>query len=311
MKYLVTGGAGFIGSHLVDELMSLKNEVTVVDNLSSGKLEFLKNNMGKPGFTFINGDLVNSKIAGETVRDCDVVFHLSANPDARKGITDTRYDLEQEVLVTYNVLEAMKINALKKIVFASSSTVYGETPGIPIPEDYGPLLPISIYGACKLASEGMVSAFCSTFDMHAWIYRFANVVGKRATHGVIYDFINKLGNDPSELEILGDGTQCKPYIHVKDCVDGMLYGLGHASERINVFNLGSDTYTNVTAIAEMLVKAMMPGEVKFKYTGGDRGWIGDVPQVRYDVSKINKLGWHARYTSDQAIYNAINEILGK
>ena len=311
MRYLVTGGAGFIGSHLVEKLISANNEVTILDNLSSGRADSLRVFSGCPGFKFIQCDLLDMQTTISTVHNCDMVFHLSANPDIRKGIINTRLDLEQEVLVTYNVLEAMRINGVRKITFASSSVVYGETPLVPINEGYGPLLPISMYGAGKLAAEGLISAYCHTFDMQAWIYRFANVVGKGARHGVIFDFINKLRKTPGELEILGDGTQCKPYIHVSDCVDGMLFGLVHANSKINIFNLGCDSHTTVTRIAEMLARAMGQDNCRFNYTGGDRGWKGDVPQVRYDVSKINKLGWQTHYTSDEAVFHAINEMLGK
>ena len=311
MRYVVTGGAGFIGSHLVETLVSANNEVTVVDNLSSGRADTVRIFSGHPGFKFIQGDLLDLPTTISTVHNCDVVFHLSANPDIRKGIINTKLDLEQEVLVTYNVLEAMRINGIKKIAFASSSVIYGETPAVPVNEDYGPLMPISLYGAGKLAAEGLISAYCHSFGMQSWVYRFANVVGKGARHGVIFDFINKLKKTPGQLEILGDGTQAKPYIHVSDCVDGMLFCLVHANNRINVFNLGCDSYTSVIRIAEMLAGAMGQPNCQFSYTGGDRGWTGDVPQVRYDVSRINKLGWHAHYSSDEAVQHAIKDMLGK
>jgi UDP-glucose 4-epimerase len=200
---------------------------------------------------------------------------------------------------------------IKKIVFASSSTVYGETLGYPIPEDYGPLQPISLYGASKLASEGMISAFCHLFQMQAWIFRFANVVGPRATHGVIFDFIAKLRQNPRELEILGDGTQAKPYIHVGDCVEGMLYGFQHAQDQVNIFNLASRDVTSVADIGHMLIQEKGLAKVKIKYTGGERGWPGDVPQVRLDTSRMEKLGWKPKYTSDEAVRRAIKELLGK
>jgi UDP-glucose 4-epimerase len=309
MKCFVTGGAGFIGSHLVDRLIAEGNQVTVFDNLSSGKKEFTERHLGKGNFKLIKADLlVLDKVKG-TIGTHDVVFHLAANPEARWGIENTELDLKQETIATYNVLEAMRVNGVKKIVFASSGTIYGETPVIPLPEDYGPALPISLYGAGKLASEGLISAFCGTFDMQAWIFRFANVVGKRTTHGVIFDFIQKLKQDPSKLEILGDGKQCKPYLHVDDCIDGILFGFKNSHDKVNVFNIGCPTATNVTTIAKMLVEEMGLNEVKFKYTGGDRGWPGDVPQVRFNVQKMNNLGWKARHTSDEAVKKAIKDIL--
>jgi UDP-glucose 4-epimerase len=309
MKAFVTGGAGFIGSHLVDRLMAEGNEVTVYDNLSSGKKEFIKHHTGKTTFALIEADLLDLDKLKNALRRHDVVFHLAANPEARWGIENTELDLKQETIATYNVLEAMRVNGVKKIVFSSSGTIYGETPIIPLTEDYGPVLPISLYGAGKLASEGLISAFCGTFDMQAWIFRFANVVGKRTTHGAIFDFIQKLKQNPSKLEILGDGKQCKPYLHVDDCVDGILFGFKNSHDSVNVFNLGCPTATDVTTIARMLVEEMGLHEVKFKYTGGDRGWPGDVPQVRFNVQKMSRLGWKAKYTSDEAVKKAIRDIL--
>lgn len=311
MRYFVTGGAGFIGSHLVDGLITENNQITIFDNLSSGRMEFIEQHVGKENFRLIEADLLDLDKVKEAVAEHEIVIHLAANPEARWGIENTELDLKQETIVTYNILEAMRVNGIKKIVFASSGCIYGETPVIPLPEDYGPVLPASLYGAGKLASEGLISAFCGTFDMQAWIFRFANVVGKRATHGVIFDFIQKLKQDPSELEILGDGNQCKPYLHVKDCVDGILFGLRNSHDKINVFNLGCSSATDVNTIARILVEEMGLRGVSFKYTGGDRGWPGDVPQVRFNVEKINKLGWEARCTSDEAVRKAIRDILRK
>ncbi len=311
VKYFATGGAGFIGSHLVDRLVSEGHEVMVYDNLSSGSKVFAQHHFGKKGFQLIEADLLDFNTLKETIANHDVIFHLGANPEARLGIENTELDLKQETIATYNVLEAMRVNGIKKIVFSSSGCIYGETPVIPLPEDYGPVLPISLYGAGKLASEGLISAFCHTFDMQAWIFRFANIVGERTTHGVIFDFINKLKQNPRELEILGDGKQCKPYLHVSDCVDGIIYGFRNSHDKVNVFNLGCSTATNVTTIARMLVDEMNLKAVKFKYTGGDRGWPGDVPQVRFNVDKINNLGWKAKYTSDEAVRRAMKDILGK
>jgi len=311
MKCFVTGGAGFIGSHLVDRLMAEGNTVTVYDNLSSGKKEFVEHHMGQPTFRLVEADLLDLDKLKNAITGHDVVFHLAANPEARRGIEDTELDLKQETIATYNVLESMRLNGISRIVFSSSGTIYGETPIIPLTEDYGPVLPTSLYGAGKLASEGLISAFCGTFDMCAWIFRFANIVGKRTTHGVIFDFIQKLRDNPCELEILGDGSQCKPYLHVEDCIDGMLFGFRNSHDKINVFNLGCSTATDVTTIAKMLIEEMGLNKVNFKYTGGDRGWPGDVPQVRFDVRKMSRLGWKARYTSDEAVRKAIRDILNK
>lgn len=309
MRCFVTGGAGFIGSHLVDTLIETGHSVTVFDNLSSGKMDFIKHHAPNKNFNFICTDLLDIESVAKSIRNHDIVYHFAANPDARLGIQNTDLDLKQETIATYNVLEGMRLHGIKKIVFSSSGTIYGETPVIPLPENYGPVLPISLYGAGKLASEGLISAFCHTFDMQGWIFRFANIVGERATHGVIFDFINKLKRDPCTLEVLGDGTQQKPYLHVKECIDGMLFGLAHSNERVNVFNLGCDSSTDVTSIAHMVIQEMKLNNVTIRYTGGDRGWPGDVPQVRFDCKKINDLGWKARYTSDEAVRMTIQTLI--
>lgn len=310
MRYFISGGAGFIGSHLVDRLVSM-GEVTVYDNLSSGKTEFIKHHLSRDNFHFIQADLLELDALKKAIKDHEVVFHLAANPEARAGIEDTYLDLRQGTLTTYNVLEAMRVNEIKKIIFASSSTVYGETRVKSITEDYGPLVPISLYGASKLASEGLVTAFSHTFGMQAWIFRFANVVGPRATHGVIFDFISKLKQNAAELEILGDGNQKKPYIHVDDCVEGFLYGFLHSTNQLNLFNLGCSTVTSVSNIARIIVEEMGLNNVKFKYTGGERGWPGDVPHYRLDPSRMGRLGWKPRYTSDEAVRRGIRDILDK
>lgn len=307
-RFFVTGGAGFIGSHLVDRLVDM-GEVTVYDNLLSGKVTFIQHHLDKPSFHFIEADLLDFPRLKEGMRGHHVVFHLAANPEARAGIVDTDLDLRIGTIATYNVLEAMRQNGIREIVFASSGTVYGETPVVPLPEDYGPLLPISLYGASKLACEGLISAFCHVFDMRGWIFRFANVVGSRATHGVIYDFIHKLKADPKQLEILGDGTQEKPYLLVDDCVDGILFGWQHSNERVNLFNLGCSSSTRVDTIARMVVEETGLQEVELRHTGGDRGWPGDVPQVRFDVTKMVNLGWQPNYTSDEVVREAIRRLV--
>ena len=308
MKVFVTGGAGFIGSHLVDRLIDEKNKVTVYDNLSSGKKQFITHHLQTDNFTFIEADLLDLENVKNEIKDHDVVFHIAANPDVRLGAQKPEI-ARKDIISTYNLLDAMRMNDIKKIVFSSSSTIYGETPAFPLPESYGPLLPISVYGAAKLAAEGLVSSFCHTFNMQGWIFRFANVVGERGTHGVIVDFINKLKRNPKELEILGDGKQKKPYLYVKECVDGMLFGFKHVNEQINIFNLGCDTTTEVTRIGELVAEEMGLKDVTFKYTGGKRGWKGDVPQFQFDITKINNLGWKAAHASDEVIRMAIKDVL--
>jgi UDP-glucose 4-epimerase len=308
MKCFVTGGAGFIGSNLVDKLIQKNHKVTVFDDLSSGKKEFISHHLKNSNFNFIKADLIDSKKIISEIKNHEVVFHIAANPDVRLGAQ--KPDIaKKDIIATYNLLEAMRLNEIKKIVFSSSSTIYGETPPIPLPENYGPLLPISVYGAAKLAAEGLISSYSHTYDMQGWIYRFANVVGERGTHGVIVDFINKLRKNPKELEILGDGKQKKPYLYVTECVDGIIYGFENSNEEINYFNLGVNSATQVTKIAELVVEEMGLKNVEFKFTGGSRGWKGDVPQFQFNISKITKLGWTPKLTSDETIRKAIQVIL--
>ncbi len=309
MKAFITGGAGFIGSHLADSLLNNHDSVTVYDNLSSGEKAFIQHHFNNKNFTFVHAELLDLHKLTKTLQGHDIVFHLAANPHVRLGETQTDLDLKQGIIATYNVLEAMRQNHIKKIVFSSSSVVYGETTEPTLPETYGPTLPISMYGAGKLGAEGLISAFCGTFDFQAWMYRFANVVGARGTHGVIVDFIEKLKKNPHELEILGDGKQCKPYLYVSDCVGGILYGYTHANQKMNLFNLSCDTTTTVTRIAEMVTQEMGLSNVTFNYPGGIRGWKGDVPRFQLDATKMNNLGWKATLTSDEAVRKAIQDVL--
>jgi UDP-glucose 4-epimerase len=308
MKCFVTGGAGFIGSHLVDKLIQKDYDVTVFDDLSSGKKEFIEHHMNNDKFRFVNADLLDKNILSDEIIGHDVVFHIAANPDVRLGAK--KPDIaKKDIIATYNLLDSMRENNVKKIVFSSSSTIYGETPSFPLKEDYGPLLPISVYGAAKLASEGLISSFCHSFDMQGWIYRFANVVGMRGTHGVIVDFINKLRKNPQNLEILGDGRQRKPYLYVTECVDGIIFGFEKSDDEINFFNLGCKSTTDVTRIGELVVEEMKLKNVNFNYTGGKRGWKGDVPHFQFDISKIEKLGWTPNRESDEVVRMAIKDLL--
>jgi len=308
-KAFITGGAGFIGSHLVDRLMAENYRVTVYDNLVLGKAKNIKDHSDNNNFKFITADLLDTDTLDKTMIGHDIVFHFAANQDLRIATIDTSIDLNQETIATYNVLEMMRHHGIKKMVFSSSATIYGDVPLTPIAENYGPVLPISLYGAGKLAGEALVSSFCHIFDMQAWIYRFTNIIGDRASHGVIYDFVNKLKNNPKELEILGDGKQDRPFLHVEDCVEGILFGLNNAGDQLNLYNLGCDSYTNVVSIADMVAEEMGLENVAYKFTGGRRGWRGDVPQLRFNIDKINRLGWKARLTSDEAVRRAVREIV--
>ena len=309
-RYFVTGGAGFIGSHLVDRLVE-RGGVTVYDNLSSGRADFISRHLGRADFKLVEADLLDFDRLKKAMARHDVVFHLAANPDVRAGITATDLDLRVGTMASYNVLEAMRLNNIKKLAFASSSAVYGEAGTDAVGEDGGPLQPISLYGASKLGSEGLISAFCHLFAMQGWIFRLANIIGSRLTHGVIFDFIGRLKQNPGRLEILGDGRQQKPYLHVDDCVDGMLLAMEKSGEALNVFNLGPASSTSVAGIARMVAAEMGLKDVEFHYGGGDRGWAGDVPQVRLDAGAMNRLGWQPKYSSDQAVERTVRELLGR
>lgn len=311
MNILVTGGAGFIGSHLCDTLLSENNRVTVVDNLVLGKIENIAHLKNNPNFNFIEEDLLHEDAMKDVFNKYrfDMVYHLAANSDIQKGGKDPSVDYNLTFNTTFHVLLYMKEFNIKRLFFASTSAIFGET-NDKLYEDYGPLRPVSNYGAGKLASEAFISAFSSTYDIKTWITRFPNVVGERFTHGVIYDFVHKLKKNPNELEVLGNGEQCKPYVYVKDLIDGIQFVISHANERFNVYMLGSNSRTKVKEIATMVIEEMgLNAEIH--YTGGDRGWIGDVPEFRYDLSKVNKLGWHAKYSSSESVRISIRKALGK
>jgi len=305
-RTLITGGAGFIGSHLADRLLGDGHSVTCVDDLSLGRKENLEHLDGNPSFRFVKMDLLDRAALDGLFRggQFDCVYHMAANSDIQAGATNRTVDLDRTFLTTFGVLEAMKAHDVREIVFASSSAVYGELE-CTLLEDSGPLFPISFYGAAKLASEAYISAFVANFGFKAWIFRFPNVVGGRSTHGAMFDFMSRLEQNPGQLTILGDGTQDKPYLYVEDLVEGIVFGHVHSNEAVNCFNLGVDSSTTVTRIAEIVVEEMGLKHVRFLYTGGDRGWVGDVPRFRYDLSRIEALGWKAGRTSDEAVRLAV------
>jgi len=307
---LVTGGAGFIGSHLVERLL-LDNEVTVLDNFSSGRMEFLAPYQDNAHFHLLTGDLMNPELLDEAVSGKDFIFHLAANPDVKLGAEDTHIHLEQNVLATYNLLEAMRRSGVRQVAFTSTSTVYGEAEVVPTPEEYGPLLPISLYGASKLCCEALISSYCHTFEMQSWIYRFANIVGERGTHGVLVDFIRKLRENPHKLEILGSGKQRKSYLEVKDCVRAMIHAVEHSADQVNVFNIGSEDSVDVTGIADIVVRQMGLDGVEYSYTGGidGRGWKGDVKLMLLSIEKIKRLGWSPELGSAEALELATRALL--
>jgi len=308
MNVLVTGGAGFIGSHLCDLLVKT-NRVTVVDNLILGRRENISHLLNYSDFHFIEEDLLNMEHLDVVFRKgkFDMVYHLAANSDIQKGGNDPNVDFDLTFRTTFNVLQCMKKYKVKKLFFSSTSAIYGEAYDA-LTENYGPLQPVSNYGAGKLASEAFISAFNATYNIQTWITRFPNVVGERFTHGVIYDFIHRLKENPEVLVVLGNGEQNKPYLYVKDLVEGIQFVINHSNDRYNVFNLGSNTRTRVKDIAQMVIEEMGLN-ARIEYTGGDRGWIGDVPEFKYNLDKINKLGWSSRFNSDDSVRLAIQKAL--
>ena len=301
MRALVTGGAGFIGSHLVDELVEAGYSVKIIDNLSSGNLALVNHQIAAGNAEFIEGDITSIDDVLQATKEVDVVFHMAANPDIRLGTQVTDTDLKHGTIATYNILEAMRINNVNKIVFASSSVVYGEDAPMPTPESFGPCLPISLYGASKVGSEGLITSWVGTFDFQAWIFRFANIIGNRGTHGVIFDFIHKLKRDNSRLEVLGNGLQEKSYMEVKDCVRGMMHIFNTSTSPINLYNLGSHDTCSVRRIAEIVVEETGCRDATIEYTGGDRGWAGDIPRAMLSIEKMLSTGYDVKYNSEAAV----------
>jgi UDP-glucose 4-epimerase len=309
MFCVVTGGAGFIGSHLVDALVAAGDEVLVIDNCSAGTRENLGSHLENGRIRFLECDL----LAGgwqDALAGADRVYHIAADPDVRGSAREPDAVFGNNVVATERVLEAMRVHGIPELVFTSTSTVYGEAAQIPTPEDYAPMEPISVYAGSKLAGEAMISAYCATFPMKAWVFRFANIIGARSNHGVIWDFIHKLQADPRELEILGDGQQTKSYLEVGACIGAIRYAIGHASGRYNVFNIGSEDWVDVVTIADVIVEEMGLEGVRYRFTGGDRGWVGDVPKMLLSVEKLKGLGWTPEIGSVASVRSAVRALLG-
>ncbi len=306
-NHFVVGGAGFIGSHLADRLVERGDFVTVFDNFSVGREEFLAKAKESGRLTIVRGDALDLDLLKEAAKGHDVVFHLAANPEARWGLERTRLDLEQGTIATYNVLEAMRVNGVPQIVFSSSGTVYGNTAQPCGEMDLGHL-PISLYGASKFAGEALLAAYAECFGLRAFICRFGNVVGPRGTHGAILDFCKKLKAHPDHLDVLGNGTQSKPYLHVEDCAAGLIFVLDHAPDAINVYNLAPPDATSVKRIAELCVAASPSPKARIDYGQTPQGWPGDVPVSRVKPEKLAALGFRVRHTSDQAVELAVRAV---
>ena len=308
---LVTGGAGFIGSHLVDALVDQGKKVRVIDNFSSGREEFLAHHEGGGAVEVCRGDLLDRESVIAAMEGIETVHHLAANPDIRLGTEVTDTDLKQGTVATYNVLEAMRASGVGRISFASSSAVYGEAGVMPTPEDYGPVMPISLYGASKLASEALITAWAGTFGAQGFIHRFANIVGPRGTHGVIFDFIHKLKRDPSRLEVLGDGNQEKSYMSAHDCVQSMIHVISLGDEGTVLNNLGTGDTCSVSRIAEIVIEESGLEGVSIDYTGGKRGWAGDVPKTYLDVTKLLGSGFEPTSMSEQAVRDTARVLISE
>jgi UDP-glucose 4-epimerase len=317
VKVFISGGAGFIGSHLVARLLheSGVSSITVFDNFTSGSLSHLEAYRHDTRLTVVEGDIKALPDLTSAMRGCDTVFHLAANPDIAKAVEQPDIDFWEGTYLTSNVLEAMRLNEVRAILYTSGSGVYGESPGTAFEEGYGPCFPISTYGASKLACEALISSYCHMSGMLGRAFRFANVVGPRQTHGVGYDFVRRLRADSNRLRILGDGTQRKSYVHIDDVLAAVLLVLARANAEFpfDVYNVATDDYVTVTEIANSACEVMnlAPGAVRFEYTGGDRGWKGDVPQVLFNVEKIKSLGWRARRTSREAIRASLEAMLNE
>ena len=303
-KYIVTGCAGFIGSNMVDRLLSMGHTVCGIDNFSTGKIEFIQNALICDAFTFFEVDLLNLDELKTVFKGGEFVIHLAANADVRFGTNHSRKDLEQNTIATYNVLEAMRTNGIYKIAFASTGSVYGEAPVIPTPED-GPFpIQTSLYGASKAACEGLISAYCEGFGFKSWIFRFVSILGERYTHGHVFDFYQKLKKDPTCLEVLGDGKQRKSYLYVQDCIDAIMLAGEKADEKVNIFNLGVDGYVEVNDSIGWICKELGVSP-RINYSGGDRGWIGDNPFIFLDTKKIQALGWKPKFDIEQGVIQTV------
>lgn len=309
MKYFVTGGAGFIGSNMVDRLLSEpENEVIAYDNFSTGRREFLEDALKNNRFKLVEGDTLDLDKMTQAMKGCEFVFHFAANADVRMGCEHPRKDLEQNTIATYNVLEAMRANDIKRIGFSSTGSVYGEAEVIPTPEDAPFPIQTSLYGASKLACEGLLAAYAEGFGFTAYIFRFVSILGERYTHGHVFDFCKKLKDDPNHLHILGDGHQKKSYLYVKDCMEAILTVVRKAGEKVNIYNLGTDEYVEVNDSVRFICGKLNVNP-EFTYAGGERGWIGDNPFIYLDTKKVRSLGWKPAATIEEGVVKTVEYLM--
>jgi UDP-glucose 4-epimerase len=309
LKIFVTGGAGFIGSTLVDRLLAVGHSVVVFDNLSTGLVRFLEQALKSSDCSLEEGDLLDSDRLTAAMRGCDFVFHLAANADVRFGLEHPRKDLDQNTIATWNVLEAMRSNGVKRIAFSSTGSIYGEPQVFPTPEDAPFPIQTSLYGASKLAAEGLIGAYCEGFGIQGYIFRFVSILGERYTHGHVVDFYRQLRETPDVLKVLGNGKQRKSYLYVQDCIDAILLAMEKANEKVNVFNLGTDEYCQVNDSIGW-IGSHLRIQPELQYSGGERGWVGDSPFIFLDCQKIRALGWAPKLTIREGVVKTLEYLQG-
>lgn len=297
---VVTGGAGFIGSHLVDALVAQGDRVVVIDSLAAGHEETIAGHLTSGRARLVRANLLSDGWQ-DVLKGADRVYHLAADPDVRQSAMTPDPTFQNNIVATYRVLEAMRVHAVPELVFTSTSTVYGNATVIPTPENYAPFEPVSVYGASKLACEALISAYCHSFEMRSWQFRFANIIGSRSGHGVITDFVQKLRANPKELEILGNGKQTKSYLEVHECIRAVEFAIKHTNQPVNAFNIGSEDWIDVVTIADIVTEAMGLKNVHYRFTGGELGWVGDVPKMQLSIEKLKALGWKPQKGSRESV----------
>lgn len=305
MTTFITGAAGFIGSNLADRLLADGEHVIGYDNFSTGLPEFIASARQHKNFTFVEGDLLDTQVLTQAMRGATRVMHLAANADVRFGLEHPRKDLDQNTIATFNVLEAMRANGVKEIGFSSTGSIYGEAKVVPTPEDAPFPIQTSLYGASKLAGEGLIAAYCEGYGMRGWIFRFVSILGERYTHGHVFDFYKKLLADPTRLDVLGDGRQRKSYLYIQDCIDAILLAMEHAQAKVNIFNLGTDEYCEVNNSIGWITGHLGLSPA-MHYTGGERGWVGDNPFIFLDTKRIRALGWKPKLTIREGIIRTLS-----